>query len=190
MFFRSKNKCLREIIKIKYNRCYMKSKILIFFIGTVFLYGCAADETANINANANSNTANINANVNDAPPEKLIISDVGRTSIQDCKNREVEFDEDSTGNNFVFRGECKNLTVNGVANKIEVEKVGEITVAGVSNKVIYGAGLDDKKPKINKSGKDTAVDSKESAEKNKKLKEQKEADEEAKAKKAANQNGL
>ena len=158
----------------------MKSKILTFFIGSVFLFGCGADEPANTNVNLNANTGSTNEKSVDVSREKLFISSVGVTLTQDCNGREVEFDEDSTGNTYVFRGECKNLTVNGVANKVEVEKVGEITIDGVSNTIVYGAGLDDKKPKINKRGKDTSVESKESAEKNKKIQE----------KKSANQNGL
>jgi len=194
MLFLSKNKYLCKILKVN-NICnLMKSKILTFFIGSIFLLGCGGDEPANTNVNLNANIANANTNANanaaDALPEKLFVSGVGVTLIEDCKGREIEFDEDSTGNDYTFRGECKNLTVNGVANKVSVEKVGEITVAGVSNKVVYVSGLDGKKPKINKSGKDTSVDTKEIAEKNKKQKEQKEAEEEAKAKKAANQNGL
>lgn len=189
MLFPAKNKCLRKISKSNIvNR--MKSKILTFFIGSVFLLGCGGDESKNTNVNLNADAVNADTNANavDALPEKLFVSGVGATSIEDCKGREVEFDEEATGNDYVLRGECKNLTVNGVSNKVAVEKVGEITVAGVSNKVIYGSGLDGKKPKINKTGRDTAVETKEAAEKNKKLKEQKEAEQAAKAN--ANRNGL
>lgn len=160
----------------------MKAKTLTFFIGSVFLFGCGGNQRANTNVNLNANTIDANEKIVDVSREKLLVSGVGETSTQNCNGREVEFDEDSTGNNYLLRGECKKLTVNGVANKIEVEKVGEITVAGVSNKVVYGAGLDNKKPKISKTGKDTSVESRETSEKNKKLQEQKEAKEAAKSK--------
>lgn len=151
----------------------MKSKVLTFYIGGVFLFGCGGDKPANSNANLNANTGNANTNTSEKSPdvsrEKLVISGVGATLTQNCDGREVEFDEDAIGNNYIFRGECKKLTVLGVANKVEVEKVGEIVVAGVSNKIVYVAGLENKKPKISKTGKDTSVESKEISEKNQKV---------------------
>lgn len=76
-----------------------------------------------------------------------------------CNGREVEVG--GTANIVNLSGECKKLIVAGVSNKVNVEKVGEINVDGVSNKVTYVEGMDGKKPKISKKGTSTSVDKKE-----------------------------
>lgn len=89
---------------------------------------------------------------------KLILSDTSKNETYPCQGREVELDDDTVANTINLTGECKKLTVKGVSNEVKVEKVGEIVVSGVSNKVYYGEGLNAKKPKISKSGTDTVVE--------------------------------
>jgi hypothetical protein len=51
--------------------------------------------------------------------------------------------------------------VDGVANEVSVEKVGQIVVRGISNKVIYESGIGGGKPKISVSGTSTSAKQKE-----------------------------
>ena len=83
----------------------------------------------------------------------------GETAAYKCNGKEVEVG--GTANIVNLTGECKKVTVAGVSNKVNVEKVGEINVSGISNKVTYGEGMNGKKPKISKSGTSTSVDKKE-----------------------------
>lgn len=122
----------------------------------------APSETNGTNNSSNSETAK------SADTSPLIYSGTGEGSTIPCNGREVEFTEESTANSHTFTGECKKLTVDGVSNKITVEKVGEIVVKGISNKVTYTEGLDGKKPKISKSGTSTEVNSAKAAEEKRK----------------------
>lgn len=165
----------------------MKLKLLIILIGGLFLFGCdyqfkekpqvesnSPTNSANKNTNAPTNTAgNSNANAANSDSkaetstEPLILSGTSESRTIPCNGREVEVVEDSTANTYTLTGECKKLTVDGVSNKVNVEKVGEISVTGTSNKVTYVEGLGGKKPKITKSGISTAVDSLKDLEKKK-----------------------
>lgn len=114
-------------------------------------------------------------NTNDSTPQKdpavieaekrlltddpLILSDTGDFKAIPCNNREIEITEDTTSSTYKLAGECKKITVDGVSNRVTVEKVGEIIVNGTSNSVIYGEGIDGKIPKITKTGISTSVDS-------------------------------
>lgn len=91
--------------------------------------------------------------------DPLILSNTSEFKTIPCNGREIEILKDATSNTFKLTGECKKITVDGVSNEITVDKVGEIVVTGTSNKVIYGEGIDGKKPKISKSGISTSVDS-------------------------------
>ena len=157
----------------------MKSKILILLISGLFLFGCdyefkekpptesnSASNSANKNTTAQTNAANSNQGGDVTSPVKdedttgpLILSGTSESRTIPCNGREVELLEDATANTYTLTGSCKKLTVDGVSNKVNVEKVGEISVKGTSNKVVYVEGLDGKKPKITKSGVSTAVDS-------------------------------
>ena len=124
----------------------------------------------NVNNYANASAANEGNTVsskNNYEGGKLTVSDTGRTATLPCNRQEIELDENATANTLTFTGECKKLTVNGVSNKIFVEKVGEIIVTGISNKITYGEGISGKKPKITKSGTHTDVYQKGSAEEKK-----------------------
>lgn len=166
----------------------MKSKFLVLLIIGLFLSGCdykfsetpqteengnVANSQTNRNSNnqtnvmnaantdensANTKTETINSN------EPLVLSGTSESATFLCGGREVEIVEDATANTYNLTGECKKLTVGGVSNTVNVEKVGEISVAGISNKVIYGEGLNGKSPKIKKDGPSTSVDSKKSVE--------------------------
>jgi len=171
----------------------MKLKATIFLLGGLFWTGCgyelpktanAADNSANsaaqVNRNANNQSGSaINAGQSNkdaatadsktaggnAEEEKLILTSSGESTTFPCNGREVEVDESVTASTYTLTGECKKLTVDGVTVTVNVEKVGEIVVTGVSNKVIYGEGIKGKKPKITKSGPSVTVESKAEAEK-------------------------
>ncbi|MEZ5429353.1 MAG: DUF3060 domain-containing protein [Pyrinomonadaceae bacterium] len=166
----------------------MKLKLSVALAVSLFLIGCdyKLPETSEPEGNANrpeanktankaenSDQGNVNANKTaDSKDEesgeeggKLVLGGTSETASYACKGREVEFEESATANIIKLTGECKKLVVDGVSNRIEVEKVGEIVVRGVSNKVIYGEGLNGKKPKISKSGTSTEAASKEEWEK-------------------------
>jgi hypothetical protein len=169
----------------------MKSKHLVVLIIGLFLSGCnykfsetpQTEENGNIsNAQTNQNSNNQTNVVNAANTDKsvtnskaetinsnepLILSGTSESGNFPCGGREVEVVEDATANSYTLTGECKKLTVDGVSNSVNVEKVGEIFVTGISNKVIYGEGLNGKNPKIKKSGTSTSVDSKKSIEEKK-----------------------
>lgn len=146
----------------------MKTKILSFIIIGLLLSACD-------NGKQNAvNNANVNTNAAAKPPidssVPLLLSGTNEFSKIPCGGRVVEIDETATANDYTLTGECKKITVDGVSNEINVEKVGEIVVKGSSNKVIYTEGLDGKKPKITNSGVSSVIDSKKSLE-DKKAKE-------------------
>lgn len=118
------------------------------------------DEATNSNLTNNPiESKNSNSKTSKTQTAKLVLNSTAETATIPCEGREVEFEENATANSYTLTGECKKLSVDGVSNKVTVEKVGEISVKGISNKVIYGEGLDGKKPKITKSGTSTSVDS-------------------------------
>ena len=161
----------------------MKSQLLVLLTAGLLLSACdyKFSETPQNAENVNASTAQTNQNANNQSNENkaanskeeissdtpLILSGTSENTTFPCGGREVEVTTDSTANNYILTGECKKLTVDGVSNTIKVEKVGEISVTGVSNKVIYGEGLNGKKPKIKKSGTSTSVDSLKSLEEKK-----------------------
>ncbi|HLM02856.1 MAG TPA: DUF3060 domain-containing protein [Pyrinomonadaceae bacterium] len=164
----------------------MKSKLLIFFIGGLICTACnyqspdvkpaenaansgtqTSQSSKNQSNQADKNAAATNSNQENGgnDGEKLILTGTSQSASYPCNGREVEIDADTTTGKYTFTGECKKLTVDGVASTVRVEKVGEIVVKGVSNKVIYGEGIGGRKPKITKSGPSTSVESKAEAEK-------------------------
>lgn len=114
-------------------------------------------------------------NTNDSKPERdpaiveaeqrlltddpLILGETSDFKTIPCNGREIEVSEDATASTYKLTGECKKITVDGVSNKVTVEKVGEIVVKGTSNALIYNEGIDGKKPKITKTGVSTSVNS-------------------------------
>jgi hypothetical protein len=143
----------------------MKSKLLFFLVFGLFLSGCNYNKLREVVVEENTNVANQksqeqidaeNRLFNDDP---LILSSTSDYKAIPCNNREIEITREATSNNFKLTGECKKISVDGVSNDVTVEKVGEIIVKGTSNKVIYGEGIDGKKPKITKTGVSNAVDS-------------------------------
>lgn len=57
------------------------------------------------------------------------------------------------GNRLEITGECKVLEINGSDNRIAIEAVGSIRIAGDNNDVRYARGADGKKrPTIKKKG--------------------------------------
>lgn len=173
----------------------MKSKAVIFLLGGLLLTGCGyelpkagntADTSTNsavlTNQNTNTQSNNLNnaqqANKNagavnsktdsgDTGETKLVLIGSGESTTYPCNGREVEIEESATAISYTFTGECKKITVDGVSVTVNVEKVSEIVVTGVSNRVIYGEGIGGKKPKITKSGTSTFAESKAEAEKKK-----------------------
>ncbi len=166
----------------------MKSKFLVLLIVGLFLSGCdykftetpqteangnVSNSQTNQNSNIRTNAANADKSAANSKAETinssepLILSGTSEGGSFPCGGREVEVVSDATANSYTLTGECKKLTVDGVSNTINVEKVGEISVTGISNKVIYGEGLNGKNPKIKKSGTSTSVDSKKSIEEKK-----------------------
>ncbi len=162
----------------------MKLKLLALLIVGLFLSGCDykfsetpqteensnasktqidqnGNDKSNENAAGNSNKTAANQASNDANAgnENLILDGTSENAMYPCNGREVEIGKDATASNYTLKGECKKLTVDGVSNTVNVEKVGEISVLGVSNTVIYGEGLGGKKPKIKKSGVSALIDS-------------------------------
>ncbi|HSK70975.1 MAG TPA: DUF3060 domain-containing protein [Pyrinomonadaceae bacterium] len=160
----------------------MQIKTFFIFTLIIFLSGCnyqfrevpkssenaRTNETNQQNAEVANKTGNSAANSmegekpaseKDQPVEggNLTLSDVGKTAVYPCQGREIEIVEEATANSYTFTGECPKLIVNGVSNKIFVEKVGEVVVSGISNKITYGEGIGGKKPKITKSGTHTDV---------------------------------
>ncbi len=173
----------------------MKSKAVIFLLGGLLWTACGyelpkttntADTSTNsavlINQNTSNQSNNIvnaeqaNKNGGAANPKtadgntgatKLVLIGSGESTAYPCNGREVEIEESATAVSYTFTGECKKITVDGVSVTVNVEKVGEIVVKGVSNKVIYGEGIGGKKPKITKSGTSTSAETKAEAEKKK-----------------------
>lgn len=164
----------------------MKSKLLIFLIGSLIWSACsyqpenAANSGTQTSRNSknqsnqtdkNAAATNSNQESGNNSGEKLVLTGTSQFASYPCNGREVEIDEDTTSGRYTLTGECKKLVVDGVASTVTVEKVGEIEVKGASNKVIYGEGIDGKKPKITKSGTSAVVESKAEAEKKEKEKE-------------------
>ncbi len=173
----------------------MKLKAIIFLLGGLLWTACgyelpktpntagnSTNSTASSNRNTNNQTNNVinteqaNKNAGAANSEigdgksgdaKLILSGSGESTTYPCNGREVEVEESATAISYTFTGECKKITVDGVSVTVNVEKVGEIVVKGVSNKVIYGEGIGGKKPKITKSGTSTSAETKAEVEKKK-----------------------
>jgi hypothetical protein len=164
----------------------MKTKLICIVLFCLSLSGCGyelknapqAEQNANnSNVTSNSNRSNQNNspensnltkpadNTNSTTPgqksdgSKIVIDGTSESNTFPCADGEVEITKDATANVITLTGECKMLTVDGVSNTINVEKVGEIVLKGVSNKVTYGAGLDGKKPRIKNSGVSTTVES-------------------------------
>ncbi len=129
-------------------------RILLISFTAIFLLSACGSETETKPTNT---VPDENANVNEATPSPelggtLVLSGTSESLTIPCNQREVELDEDTTANTYTLTGECKKLLVDGVSNRIYVDKVGEIEVLGASNKVYYGEGLDGKAPKIRKKG--------------------------------------
>ena len=167
----------------------MKLKAIIILTLCAVLSGCgyelketpqtSGNTTAAANAQNSANNRNDSANSNSAKQPNpastenkieegtLALTGTGENAVHPCKGREVEIDAEATANTYTLTGECKKITVEGVSNKIFVEKVGEVVVSGISNKITYGEGIGGKKPKITKSGTHTDVFQKGSAEEKK-----------------------
>ncbi len=171
----------------------MKLKATIFLLGGLLSAACGyelpktgntadnpTNSTAQVNQNLknqsnnaiNAETANKNADATNSKTEngssggaKLVLSVSGESATYPCNGGEVEVDESVTASRYILTGECKKLTVDGVSVTVNVEKVGEVVVKGVSNKVIYGEGIGGKKPKITKNGPSVFVETKAEAEK-------------------------
>lgn len=146
----------------------MKSYLFLLTFACLFFIGCNYNIPQNPVVEENTNTkpqkseAQLEAEKRLLTEDPLILSEVSDFQTIPCNNREIEITEDATASNYKLTGECKKITVAGVSNKVTVDKVGEIVVSGSSNKVVYGEGLDGKKPKITKTGISTSVDSAES----------------------------
>lgn len=145
----------------------MNLKLLVLLAAALFLSSCDYKpfEPEHFEENTNAATAQskqADEKANEINP--LILTGTSESRTFPCNGREIEITEDATSNNYTLTGECKKLTVDGVSNSVNVETVGEIVVTGVSNKIIYGEGLNGKKPKIKKSGTSTSVDSQKSLE--------------------------
>jgi outer membrane lipopolysaccharide assembly protein LptE/RlpB len=173
----------------------MKLKAIVFLLGALLLSACGyelpkAGNTADTSTNSavltNQNTNNqsnslvnaeqVNKNAGatnsktangNTGETKLVLIGSGESTTYPCNGREVEIEETATAISYTFTGECKKITVNGVSVTANVDRVGEIVVTGVSNKVIYGEGIGGKKPKITKSGTSTFAETKAEAEKRK-----------------------
>ena len=143
----------------------MKFNLFLLILICLFLFGCNYNVPQNPVVEDNSNTkpqkseAQLAEEQRLATEDPLILAETSDYKTIPCNNREIEISEDATASSYKLTGECKKITVNGVSNKVTVEKVGEIVVSGSSNKVIYGEGLEGKKPKITKTGISTSVDS-------------------------------
>jgi hypothetical protein len=154
----------------------MKFSLILLILICVFFSGCYYNKlketvvVENTNAGIQKTQEQIDAENRLLTEDPLILSSTSDLKTIPCNNREIEITNDATSNNFRLTGECKKVTVDGVANDVKVEKVAEIIVKGTSNKVSYGEGVDGKKPKITKTGISTSVDSMPS------LKEKKEAE--------------
>lgn len=143
----------------------MKFYLFLMFLVCLFFVGCNYNIPQNPVVEENTNTTPQKSEAQLAEEKRLqtedplILSEVSDYKTIPCNNREIEISEDSTASNYKLTGECKKVTVAGVSNKVTVDKVGEIIVSGSSNKVVYGEGLDSKKPKITNTGVSTAVNS-------------------------------
>lgn len=143
----------------------MKYSLLLLSLFAISFSACNYNIPQNPVVEENTNTAPKKSEAQLAEEKRLetedplILSEVSDIKTIPCNNREIEISEDATASNYKLTGDCKKVTVNGVSNKVTVDKVGEIVVSGSSNKVVYTEGLDGKKPKITKTGISTAVDS-------------------------------
>lgn len=133
-------------------------QLSVFLLAFSFIIsGCSSESSLTKKKESNSNTANVGSST----PEiggTLLLADTGKFETIACNQRDVELDAESTANTYTLTGECKTLVVDGVSNKVFVEKVGEIEVKGISNKVYYKSGIDGEKPKIKKEGTSTIVE--------------------------------
>jgi hypothetical protein len=143
----------------------MKFNLILLVLICVFFAGCYYNKLKEVVVEENTNAANrktqaqIDAENRLLTEDPLIFSEASDYKSFPCNGREIEIVKEATSNTFKISGECKKLTVDGVANNVTVEKVGEIVVRGTSNKVTYGEGLEGKKPKIDKTGISNTVDS-------------------------------
>lgn len=171
---------------------FMKSKAATFLLGGLLLTACGYElpKTGNGESNSTNSAVSVNQNTKNESngatsaqqgnknngaansknadgggATKLVLTNSGESATFPCGGREVEVDESVTASNYTLTGECKKLTVDGVTVTVTVEKVGEIVATGVSNKVVYGEGVNGKKPKITKSGPSVWVGTKAEAEK-------------------------
>lgn len=143
----------------------MKFNLILFALIGVLFSGCNYNKLREVVVEENTNVANrktqeqIEAENRLLTEDPLILSETSDYKSFPCNGREIEILKDAISNTFKISGECKKITVDGVANNVTVEKVGEIVVRGTSNKVTYGEGLEGKKPKIGKTGISNSVES-------------------------------
>ena len=143
----------------------MKFNLILFALICVIFSGCYYNKLKETVVVENTNVANrktqaqIDAENQLLTEDPLILSEASDYKSFPCNGREIEILKEATSSTFNVSGECKKITVDGVANNVTVEKVGEIVVRGTSNKVTYSEGLEGKKPKIDKTGISNSVDS-------------------------------
>lgn len=142
----------------------MKLNLISLVLICVAFSGCYYNKLKETVVVENTNTANqktqaqIDAENRLLTEDPLLLSEASDFKSFPCNGREIEILKEATSNTFKISGECKKITVDGVANNVTVEKAGEIVVRGTSNKVIYGEGLEGKKPKIDKTGISNSVE--------------------------------
>ena len=140
--------------------------IRIFLIVAMFslFMACSSETATKKKYSTNTNkTTNANVATPTPAPEKgstLVLTGTSESKTIPCFGRVVEIDEEATATSYTLTGECKSVSVDGVSNKVYVDKIGEIKVVGTSNSVYYGEGLDGKKPKISKKGTSLTVEKK------------------------------
>lgn len=142
----------------------MRFQLILFIYLVLFFSGCNYNMprevvVENTNEKPQRDPAIVEAEKKLLTDDPLLLSETSDFKTIPCNGREIEVSEDATASTYKLTGECKKVTVDGVSNKVTVEKVSEIIVKGTSNAVIYGEGIDGKKPKITKTGVSTSVSS-------------------------------
>lgn len=83
---------------------------------------------------------------------KLEISGVGGNETHRCTPKMNEVEVTGSDNQLTLTGDCKSVTVSGANNKVKVEAVATIDVAGSGNEVLWKRAVGAKKPKVSRTG--------------------------------------
>ncbi len=131
----------------------MKHALLLFAL-TPFAALHAADqitaETSGVRAQISSD-GRISVVVGTVEGKPLVsIEDSRQEGHYDCAGRHVSIS--GKRNQLVLTGDCPFVDVSGDDNKVVVDRLGELSVAGDNNTVLWREGMDGAAPKVGDDG--------------------------------------